>query len=115
MSRENILNNKFEFVPYETYSDIEYMNKFLLEIPEDKHSFFENLFKRQMHDSFLLKDNIFYVSDGKKSYAFKLDEDFEDFAKTMADKKICIFYISFVFPNNEDTYSFSFIGEDYWR
>lgn len=113
MSREDILNNKFEFVSYETYSDIEYMNKFLLEIPEDKHSFFENLFKRQMHDSFLLKDNVFYVSDGKNSYAFKLDEDFKDFSRTMSDKQVCIFYISFVFPNNEDTYSFSFISDSF--
>lgn len=113
MSRENILNNKFEFVPYETYSDIKYMNKFLLEIPEDKHSFFENLFKCQTHDSFLLKDNVFYVSDGKKYYAFKLDEDFEDFSRTMSDQQVGIFYISFIFPNNQDTYSFSFIADSF--
>ena len=79
MSREDILKNKFEFLPYQKFRDSEYMNRFLLMIEQNKQPFFEGISQNKKHESFVLKDDIFYISDGKKSYAFKLDEDFDKF------------------------------------
>lgn len=111
MNREDILNNKFEFVSYEKYIDLDHVNRFILRIPKDKFSFFKRLFKSENKECFILKDNIFYVFDGIKSYAFKLDDDFKSFADKMLEKKIPVFNISFSFPQNDIVYDFIFIGE----
>lgn len=111
MSREDILKNKFEFISYEKYRDAKHINRFLLMLSSDKHKFFENLFNQQKNDCFLLDGSIFYVSDGKKTYAFKLDDDFEKFFKDMRETNAILFNISFVFPDSKDIYDFSFINK----
>lgn len=102
MSREDILKNKFEFFPYQKFRDSEYMNRFLLMIEQNKK-----------HESFVLKDDIFFISDGKKSYAFKLDEDFDNFVKEMIEEDVPVFLISFIFPDCEDIFDFSFIADSF--
>lgn len=111
MSREDILHNKFELVPYEKYIDLDHVNRYILRVSEDKFGFFKKLFKSGNKESFVLKDDIFYVSDEEKSYCFKLDQDFEDFVQKMIEKKIPVFNISFSFPQNDIVYDFIFIGE----
>lgn len=111
MSREDILHNKFELVPYEKYIDLDHVNRYILRVSEDKFDFFKKLFKSGNKESFVLKDNIFYISDGIKSYAFKLDDDFKSFADKMLEKKIPVFNISFSFLQNDIVYDFIFIGE----
>jgi len=111
MSREDILNNKFEVIAYENYRDADNMNRFILEVPQNKFSFFERLFKSGRKDTFLLKDNIFYVAYEEEAYCFKLNKDFENFIEEMIENDIPIFNISFTFPHNDNIYDFVFIGE----
>lgn len=111
MSRKDILKNKFEVIAYENYRDADNMNRFILEVPQNKFSFFERLFKSGRKDTFLLKDNIFYVSYEDEAYCFKLNKDFEIFIEEMIENDIPIFNISFTFPNNDNIYDFVFIGE----
>ena len=35
MSREDILHNKFELVPYEKYIDLDHVNRYILRVSED--------------------------------------------------------------------------------
>ena len=113
MSREDILKNKFEFLPYQKFRDSEYMNRFLLMVEQNKQSFFEGISQNKKHESFVLKDDIFYISDGKKSYAFKLDEYFDKFVKEMIEEDVPVFLISFIFPDCEDLFDFSFIADSF--
>lgn len=59
MSREDILHNKFELVPYEKYIDLDHVNRYILRVSEDKFDFLKKLFKSGNKESFVLKDNIF--------------------------------------------------------
>jgi len=111
MSREDILNNKFEFIEYDVYRDADHVNRFILEVSKDKHSFFKNIIKKNLSECFLLKDNILYITDNKKFYAFKLKEDFDIFVEQMYKMNAPVFYISFMVPESEDIYDLSFLGE----
>lgn len=112
MNREDIIfNNNFEFVEYKKARDKKNINRFILIVSDDKQCFFESIFKKNQHQSFLLKDDIFYISNEIKSYAFKLDKDFEEFVNDMVNFNIHVFNISFAFPSTTDVYDFSFLGE----
>lgn len=111
MSREDILKNKFEFLEYDVYRDADHVNRFILEVSKDKHNFFKNIIKKNLSECFLLKDNVLYITDNKKSYAFKLKEDFDIFVEQMYKMNAPVFYISFMVPESEDIYDLSFLGE----
>lgn len=112
MNREEIIKNNFEFVKYELFWDSRYMNRFILMIPSEKESFFKYFDKTGKHDNFILKDNVFYISNGENSYAFQLGEEFEQFVNEIIKKNVPVFYICFTFPGTEDAYDFSFISKE---
>lgn len=111
MNREDILKNNYDFIDYEVCRDADHVNRFILEIPQNKFSFFECLFKSCRKDTFLLKDNIFYVSYEKEADCFKLNKDFKSFIEEMIENDVPILNISFTFPRNDNIYDFIFIGE----
>lgn len=111
MDRENILKNNYDFIDYEVYRDADHVNRFILEVSKDKHSFFKNIIKNNLSEFFVLENNVLYITDIKKSYAFKLKEDFEIFVEQMYKMNAPVFYISFMVPDCEDLFDFSFIGE----
>lgn len=111
MNRENILSYDYEFVEYKKARDKKNINRFILIVSDDKQCLFESLFRSRKHECFLLKDDIFYISNEVKSYAFKLDKDFEEFVNDMVNFNIHVFNISFAFPSTTDVYEFSFISE----
>jgi len=111
MNRKDILRHDYEFIKYEPFWDSRYMNRFILMIPREKESFFKSLNKTGKHDNFILKDNVFYISDGDNSYAFELNNEFEDFVNKIIQKNVPLFYICFAFPGIEDAYDFSFISK----
>lgn len=111
MSREDILKNKFEFLEYDVYRDADHVNRFILEVSKDKHNFFKNIIKNNLSECFVLENNVLYITDNKKSYAFKLKEDFDIFVNKMYKMNAPVFYISFMVPDCEDIFDFSFIGE----
>lgn len=45
MSREDILHNKFELVPYEKYIDLDHVNRYILRVSEDNFDFLKKYLK----------------------------------------------------------------------
>lgn len=111
MNKEDILDNKFEFVSYEKFRDAKYLNRFILKIDENKFDFFKTFNSENKKHGFFIKDNIFYIYDEKYKYAFQLDEDFLRFKEQMKSMNIPAFYIYFIFPDTKKVYDFSFIEE----
>jgi len=111
MNRENILSYDYEFIEYKKARDKKNINRFILIVSDDKQCFFESLFRARKHECFLLKDDIFYAFNGKRSYAFKLDEDFQEFVNDMLKFNIHVFNICLAFAGTTDIYEFSFILE----
>lgn len=72
---------------------------------------FSRILLKIIYLNFLLENNVLYITDIKKSYAFKLKEDFEIFVDQMYKMNAPVFYISFMVPDCEDIFDFSFMGE----
>lgn len=112
MNREEMLNHQYNFIEYKRFWDADYSNRYILEVPQYMLSFFKSRAEKEISNSFVLENNVFYITDEEDYYAFKLDDEFASFEQEMKENRIFVFYMTFVFPNCDTSYDFSFRGRD---